>query len=918
MKALSAGGFVLLAVLHPDAAWAQPQQPCPSAESLGSTILERIPGFPDDCKERLYQQVIDVGQEPAASLSRSNLATLLLTRKDTAAYKKAASIVSKIDLPTPGVPDKLFNTNERLQLRLTMAHVYDFADMQDEALAAYQGFLRDGGDAAPILQEMVFCSGRYLRSAATTGVENIMHIALILEMRSSDGLGQEYLRALWSDAGTAKSLVEHLIIRLYVLYPPLPEVFQKVHQPQLLNLLKADSCTRGNSSLLCDVLRAFCGSLKCGATPRRAPYGSPEEVTADFPAAAVFAERGRKPLVVDSKERITNPAEISAQFVDLELRLAGSYAVKEPIKAMVLSTAAWFLSQKSTRAGRRVAALIHDNAAAVDPGGKIKATLVAYYAPESSRINFAGWFRQKTPQRVQATDLENLLDIYHNLDVNGVKNIESQVSQLVAEISTLMPEGLEELANSLPSESNELKTRVLRLAQAQYLAVDAEKDAVRVAKSLADLDPELRHRANVYEGQQSIVGAVPKGLRGQNTEVLIHTRDEPDPCRTAANAQTGVYVCPLAKPLGNLDRVTTSVSGAPGSAPFKFSQLSLSARVEKGVSLPKEGDHYIEGWLRSKNSASLVKINVMPPACSKTPVSATEADAILRPGETFFSVPLQRALIAGETVSVSTWDAVQPLAKLTVRPEDYDPEDSRSRIYSRIGVAQVRPSSGGTLMTPVLGLNMDWALTASSVPPAGCEAKSRDFFSFHAYFDFGYDRIAFIHAADRSLFTKFGIPMELGFYAPMPLPRGRWRSQDRVYSLFFAPLVRAGINFNVEPPPDAMSSGHWHSLYAGGIRLGMQRHTGRVPGLPATNDYLISFVDMSVGRFSSLALLGSDKTSRTPWRADARATFMIPGTKLFLGGRVNFGGGLPSDVRLELGYRPEFTQLLAKTARQWF
>ena len=161
---------------------------------------------------------------------------------------------------------------------------------------------------------------------------------------------------------------------------------------------------------------------------------------------------------------------------------------------------------------------------------------------------------------------------------------------------------------------------------------------------------------------------------------------------------------------------------------------------------------------------------------------------------------------------------------------------------------------------------------------------------------------------------------ETGAY--LPLIAGQpWSSGNGTYSLFLAPLAKAGFTTlanDATPNQTLPVTNRFFKSYAYGTRLGVFQHFRSETAAPE----LISFIDFTVGRFGDfeafrdLTLEQNPNASLTephdflrlrPWRYSLEGLFKVPHSPFVLGFSANVGTGATPAVKGALGTFP-FTE----------
>ena len=725
-------------------------------------------------------------KEPQASLARSNLANLLIVDEK---YKEAADLADKIVLPKPGSPeDQQITIIDRIRLQQTRARAFDYADRQGKAIDAYYDVLREGANPMDTQEELLFCTERFLQRGGSS--QELFPLAVELEIRSREGLGQKLFRELWDEfSGSPQSAdlraeLEPLILRLYAAYPPSAVPFRD--KKALSKRLNPKTCAK---SLLCDVALAFCGSKYCGEKSFDwRPFTTERQVAAAFPAAAALHRPAdeRFGLRPKSSPEAVDDGVAREAFAELVGRLAATRSAERSTeKALALSTVAWLLDPGATRSALLTASLI-EPPSPLDSDGSVRKALLEQYKPSKLRIDTLRGGSGTTRERLQAADTRDILRVYEKLDA--------------------------------------------------------------------------AERAN-------------RILRGRIEEVR-------------------------------------------------------SARKNSVISPPTEGDRFVDGWIDpNEDSLPLVRVSVNPPGCLENEATGSATLAWQRQerftvasGEGFFSAPLDEPLVGGESISIWTEKRPKLVEKEPVRLAGLGL--GGLRIYTRVGfdVSGALPKVNFKRPYPAAAVTFDWALRAPRVRHPACTSHPKDYVSVHTYADLRLlERVGFTRGreseAESGLFNKRepGGTAELGFYVPMRIPRTQWRYRGRAFSHFIAPLVKTGVQVPFRLHSDRIVRGRVQPFYAVGFRWGIHRYPTYSKGSKSGSEKLLTHLDVTRGQwrnFSAPAQTDAGRRFTTPWRMEIRFNAAIPrikrfGPRLFVSGRYNFGGGLPFDYQLFIGWRHE-------------
>ena len=167
---------------------------------------------------------------------------------------------------------------------------------------------------------------------------------------------------------------------------------------------------------------------------------------------------------------------------------------------------------------------------------------------------------------------------------------------------------------------------------------------------------------------------------------------------------------------------------------------------------------------------------------------------------------------------------------------------------------------------------------------------------------------------------------ETGVYLPV-IAGQPWSNGKNRYSLFAAPLAKAGFVTLTDDPASSSSSsaaaaipvtGRFYNSYSYGARFGVFQHFASESAAPQ----LVSYVDFAAGRFGDfeafrdLTLEANPNAPATeahnfllvrPWRYSLEGVFKVPHSPFILGFSANIGTGAWPAGRDALGTHP-FTQ----------
>lgn len=155
-------------------------------------------------------------------------------------------------------------------------------------------------------------------------------------------------------------------------------------------------------------------------------------------------------------------------------------------------------------------------------------------------------------------------------------------------------------------------------------------------------------------------------------------------------------------------------------------------------------------------------------------------------------------------------------------------------------------------------------------------------------------------------------------YAPWWSQSNSWRFKDTDNALFFAPLVRLGLLATSNGPVDIVDENekpalfrHLYGSHSYGVRFG---HFKLDPRGQSVAPELISFLDVTVGKFDNFRLIKGDAPSTTdvvPVRTEFTGRFKIPETPIYVGFTANLGRG-KDDMRFFFGTRFDISKVLSK------
>lgn len=149
--------------------------------------------------------------------------------------------------------------------------------------------------------------------------------------------------------------------------------------------------------------------------------------------------------------------------------------------------------------------------------------------------------------------------------------------------------------------------------------------------------------------------------------------------------------------------------------------------------------------------------------------------------------------------------------------------------------------------------------------------------------------------------------LEMAAYVPSLARSMQWEYKGRENALFFAPLVKVGLQPVIHDPlPEAKRNPSimaWHSY---GFRFG---HFSIDPRRQTIAPELLSYLDLTFGKFDSFLDNGVRR-----WRVESSGRFKFPGTPIYAGFGTNFGPG-PDDLRVFFGTRFDLGKAIASTLK---
>jgi hypothetical protein len=250
----------------------------------------------------------------------------------------------------------------------------------------------------------------------------------------------------------------------------------------------------------------------------------------------------------------------------------------------------------------------------------------------------------------------------------------------------------------------------------------------------------------------------------------------------------------------------------------------------------------------------------------------------------------------------------------------------RVRYYFTSGIVlsndqQFQLGSSGTQAGLYLGLSADRAWLP-------LDSKGFRRLNVNSYLDVRLTSVATQQAAAASILQSFtqsqkAAMFETGVYVPVVVGEP-WSNGTNRYSVFAAPLAKAGFVTLTDDPAGASSSnaipvtGRFYNSYSYGARFGVFRHFASESAAPQ----LVSYVDFAAGRFGDfeafrdLTLEANPNPPATqphdfllvrPWRYSFEGVFKVPHSPFILGFSANIGTGAWPAARDALGTHP-FTQ----------
>jgi hypothetical protein len=202
------------------------------------------------------------------------------------------------------------------------------------------------------------------------------------------------------------------------------------------------------------------------------------------------------------------------------------------------------------------------------------------------------------------------------------------------------------------------------------------------------------------------------------------------------------------------------------------------------------------------------------------------------------------------------------------------------RAYLSAGVLTARDSDGFSRQSAYLAFNLDtnW--------------RRKGDFLVNSFFE---TRLASVpaEAGEGLVASQKTAQVQGGIY--LPWITTRWKANGTSYSLFVAPLAKAGIE-----TPTERAINRFYNSAGGGIRLGHFRNAASREIAPE----LISYVDVTYGRSGPLGQRG----------LAIEGILKAPGTPLIVGFGANLGAGENSrdDLRFLFGTRFDLGNLTAR------